>query len=387
MAVVAGDFNFSFDCGNGQNLVENDTNDFTFEPIVTGQPGGGEWWCCKIENSAYHNQTVDFTIEGLDRYNSNHETYPPQPVYSYDGDNWNRVTGATYDDGTNTLTFQITFTATGTEVIVCINPPFTYTAMAAWVAGLSSSDLVVENLGAIDSRNMYLLTLTRDMARQRFKKSVWIFAGVHPTEVWSMWVVKGLVDFLLDGTDAADRLLKEFTWKIFPMVNPDGVYSGTGYENKEGYNIFQDFVNQNTTNVGYIIDALDDWGLVPDMWLDCHCAIGSSYEYFKLHINDAVEGGTDFAIRKNQLALAGCLMNRTIMDATSDIDRSGNGSLANYFFNVEGCLHGTVLEFCNLDPANTITRSIEQGKHVAMAVHDYFMGKGKAANHFNSMRR
>ncbi len=372
MAVGTGDITFSFDCGNGQNLVENDTNDFSFDAITTDQPYGAFWFGVKIENSAYHNQTVSFEIDDMD-HGFFSATHKPLPVISYDGSNWQRISSSSWSS--DTLSFSITFDATGTEVLIFPNPPFTYTAMNSWVSGLSSTSLKSEVLGTIDSKNLHLLTITEPASSNRGKKQVWITGGVHPGEVWGAWVVKGLVDFLLGNSETAAILRSQYVWKILPMANPDGVYQGRGYFNSEGYNIFEDFYNENTTNVTLIKDALDDWPWGPDMLIDCHCAIGQevSTPYNRLHINDEVQGYTAHRIRQTSLKLAEILKNRTVMDNTADISRSANNtSIINHFINNKGCRQALVMEFCLMDPAVTVNSMLQQGQQVARSVHSYF---------------
>jgi hypothetical protein len=381
MAVEMTDITNDFDCGNYQNLVKNDTNDFVLEPIkVDYQPNGTFWWGLKIQNSAYHDQTVSFTIDNLD-INNFMEVYPPQPVYSYDGSNWTRISGAIYDDTTKQLSFGITFPASGTEVIIHPNPPLTYTAMNNWVAGLSSNYHKTENLGTIDSKNLFLLTITDSNGSVRSKKNIWIFGGVHPGEVWGAWAVKGLVDFLLGSSETAATMRRNYVWKILPMVNPDGVHQGRGYYNSEGYNIFEDFNNENTTNVQMIKAAVDAWCWKPDMVIDCHCVIGAPVPYNKLHINDKANGKTDYHMRQTGVRLANILIYRTQMAGTADINRSSNNaSLINYFINMKGCQRALVMEFCLVDPETTIEKIMGQGRQIALAVNDYFAGQ---SGHFN----
>lgn len=50
---------------------------------------------------------------------------------------------------------------------------------------------------------------------------------MHPGETVSSWMMKGILDYLLDPNSAESHLLREhFIFKIVPMLNPDGVIHG-----------------------------------------------------------------------------------------------------------------------------------------------------------------
>ncbi len=59
------------------------------------------------------------------------------------------------------------------------------------------------------------------------KPVVFISARVHPGETPSSYILHGLVSYLRQAKNRqAQQLLKRFTFKIVPMINPDGVYRG-----------------------------------------------------------------------------------------------------------------------------------------------------------------
>ena len=58
------------------------------------------------------------------------------------------------------------------------------------------------------------------------KKGIVITARVHPGESNSSYMMKGLIDFLIESKGEAKNLRKKFVFKIVPMLNPDGVVYG-----------------------------------------------------------------------------------------------------------------------------------------------------------------
>ena len=53
-----------------------------------------------------------------------------------------------------------------------------------------------------------------------------IMARQHPGEVWSSYVCEGVIRALLKDTPESKYLLENFIFKVFPMVNVDGVIYG-----------------------------------------------------------------------------------------------------------------------------------------------------------------
>jgi hypothetical protein len=60
------------------------------------------------------------------------------------------------------------------------------------------------------------------------KPVIVIAARVHPSEVMSSYAMEGVITRLFGGDAEARDLLKEFTFLLFPMMNPDGVVCGFG---------------------------------------------------------------------------------------------------------------------------------------------------------------
>ena len=54
-----------------------------------------------------------------------------------------------------------------------------------------------------------------------------LMSRVHPGESNSSWIIKGMIDFLINDKEPLSLLLREkFIFKIYPMLNPDGVRYG-----------------------------------------------------------------------------------------------------------------------------------------------------------------
>jgi murein tripeptide amidase MpaA len=61
---------------------------------------------------------------------------------------------------------------------------------------------------------------------QKKKPCVVLSARVHPGETNASWMMKGCIDYLTGNSEGAQKLRKQFVFKIVPMLNPDGVIMG-----------------------------------------------------------------------------------------------------------------------------------------------------------------
>lgn len=84
-----------------------------------------------------------------------------------------------------------------------------------------------------DSTDSLVVTALRDGP----KKRIVFHARTHPAEVQSQRIANEAVRFLLDSTELAGRLRREFIFHIVPMYNPDGVEIGHPRWNANGIDL------------------------------------------------------------------------------------------------------------------------------------------------------
>lgn len=51
-------------------------------------------------------------------------------------------------------------------------------------------------------------------------------ARAHPGETVSSWIMHEFINFVISNSQEAVNLRKNFVFKLFPMINPDGVIHG-----------------------------------------------------------------------------------------------------------------------------------------------------------------
>lgn len=65
-----------------------------------------------------------------------------------------------------------------------------------------------------------------EKGRDKEKRYVVISGRVHPGETAASYMMEGVLDFLTGPSPEAEQIRKMFTFKIIPMLNPDGVVVG-----------------------------------------------------------------------------------------------------------------------------------------------------------------
>ncbi|BES91621.1 cytosolic carboxypeptidase-like protein 5-like [Nesidiocoris tenuis] len=81
------------------------------------------------------------------------------------------------------------------------------------------------------------------------KEVIFLSARVHPGETPSSHVLNGMISFLMTRDDPVAVMLRKcFVFKIIPMLNPDGVYSGNYRTDTRGVNLNRVYLNPSPTD-------------------------------------------------------------------------------------------------------------------------------------------
>jgi murein tripeptide amidase MpaA len=183
---------------------------------------------------------------------------------SADREEWRRIEGTSYDDGTLTIRF------TPDEAIVWI----------AYFAPYSMErhhDLVT--VGGLASRRF--LPVARKIARRAGHRlpelgegplDVWLYARQHPGETMAEWWMEGALEKLTDLDDPVARVLRaECTFRVVPNMNPDGSRRGHLRTNAAGVNLNREWHEpsaEKSPEVLCVRNAMDETGV--DFAMDVH---------------------------------------------------------------------------------------------------------------------
>ena len=100
----------------------------------------------------------------------------------------------------------------------------------------TSGICALSSLGnSLDGRPISLLTIGKDSPH---KRKIWLTARQHPGETMAEFAIEGLLQKLLDPSDAcARKLLEGAVFYIIPNMNPDGSVRGHLRTNAAGVNL------------------------------------------------------------------------------------------------------------------------------------------------------
>jgi len=266
----------NFDSGNIGGYTING-NDIEF--VVNSDGLSYEYWT-NFKVSGVLNQQVTFNITNADDVpflsDTEHES---QIVYSYNGDDWYRLTNHSYNIGIYTITE--TFTQDVIQIATFF--PFSYQKMHDYVDWIKTSEWATETvLGSSHlGRDIDLLTITNSSIPVANKKNLYIIGRQHAAEASSSHMLKGLIDFLISDDIYAHGFRNNYVWYIVPMVNPDGVYVGNSRATSEGNDANRDWGNDDTEEVTLVRNHIStiDAGDGIDMFIDWHSQMNDDRWY------------------------------------------------------------------------------------------------------------
>ena len=198
---------------------------------------------------------------------------------------WQPLSGAKYAYDENSATLTVNFTPDRQPLYLACASPYTPARLEALLDRWEDRpEFAWRTIGlSAESRPIYAITLTDQKSENKDKKSVWIIGTQHAYEMAGPSVCEGLISTLLEDSDSARSMLRDYVFNLVPMVNPDGVTHG-GYR----YNMHNVDLNRNWDNqapnpwdrtisepeVASVKRALRDWvdsGGGLEMFFDFHC--------------------------------------------------------------------------------------------------------------------
>ncbi|TMS35557.1 hypothetical protein L596_002936 [Steinernema carpocapsae] len=113
------------------------------------------------------------------------------------------------------------------EFAYCI--PYSYSKLQQFLGNLEARNLPFFKrdllASSVQKRRLDLITISGE-ANNKKPKIIFLMGRVHPGETPSSFVIHGLLQFLISDDSRAVKLRSLYTFKIVPMLNPDGVYLG-----------------------------------------------------------------------------------------------------------------------------------------------------------------
>lgn len=290
-----------------------------------------------------------------------------EPVYSYNQENWQRITDVDYDSAAHTFVFSQTFNED--PVWIAYAHPFPYSRFLLQMARVSDREYaMVQTLSTTaEGRDIRMVSITDPDIPAEGKKIILILTMQHAGEDAGGYLVEGLINFLLSEDPTAQRVRKDFIYHIIPMMNPDGIFNGiTRYNSamEDLNNIWLDDTKAQP-EVSGVKKWAEQWyktGKKIDLFIDVH-------NHSQFHTYHA------FIFQDNSLdSLV------TIMDQYWPIriwHSEFEGSSCAWFFR-QGIPSGTIelsQSRVGENPYLTIEDYLQYGEGTVKGISDYFMEK------------
>jgi len=355
----------SFDSASiGAYTIDNIDNEIDFEVVSDGL--SYEYWT-NFKVSGVEGLEVTFNINNADQvpflYN-NDPSGEVQMVYSYNGEDWLRLTNHAYSDPT--YTFTQTFTQD--EVQIATFFPFSHEKMSDFVDTVSASPWATNPyLGAsYRGRNLHLLTITNTAIPIENKNVIYSISRQHAAETTGSHMLEGLIEFLISDDEYAAGFRDNYVWYFMPMVNPDGVHVGNSRATWLGNDANRDWhpSNTDTVEVDTVRSHLEstDTAYGVDMFIDWHSQMNDDgvWENFIY----APPGNTFFTV----------LSDWTVFDdqSTGGTSCSPSSCTARGYATLEAGL-----PYFNFEPTPHLVSWTEasmrlEGRSAAFAINEYF---------------
>ncbi len=189
------------------------------------------WYYFRVDGARGQALTLDLThLLGEYNYQSGVHavTARTRPVYSVDQRTWHHFTESElrWDDARKELTIQITPTAN--RLWIAHQAPYTnqnWNRFRRELRGAARSEIGK----TVQGRPIELITIGSG------PRVIWILARQHSWESGTSWMLEGALRWL--SSRSGEPMRRDFTWKIIPVGDPDGIARGGVRYNANGYDL------------------------------------------------------------------------------------------------------------------------------------------------------
>lgn len=227
-----------------------------------------QWFNFRLSGEVGEQYVLNINNAGESSYVEGWEDY--QAVASYDRQYWFRLP-TSYKDGKLTIEVELECET----IQIAYFAPYSYERHQDLLAAVQTHPLVsLEHLGqTLDKRDLTLVKVAEDNGSDDTNKpNIWIIARQHPGETMAEWLIEGLLDSLLDNSNATSRqLLEKANFYIVPNMNPDGSVRGHLRTNAVGSNLNREWQNpslERSPEVFHVINKMEQTGV--DLFYDVH---------------------------------------------------------------------------------------------------------------------
>src|SRR4051812_15276923 len=251
----------AFDAGNIRVVKQSGTT-AELEIVNDHMSDFYQWFHFRLAGGGGREVTLKITNCGSSAYPAGWPDY--KACVSIDREDWTRIEGTSYADGTLT----IRFTPEADIVWIAYFAPYSMERHHDLVSTIAALPGVgYRSLGkSLDGQDIDCLTIGEG------KLTVWLYARQHPGESMAEWWMEGALEKLTDEDDPVARLLRrECTFRVVPNMNPDGSRRGHLRTNAVGVNLNREWhapSAEKSPEVLCVRNAMDETGV--DFAMDVH---------------------------------------------------------------------------------------------------------------------
>jgi murein tripeptide amidase MpaA len=252
----------AFDSGAIEVLSVDRAEDIKVHIRADSHADFRQWFHFRLQGAARQPCRIRFLNAAKCTYVDGWKEY--RAVASYDRRRWFRV--PTSFDGEQLL---IEHTPERDSVYYAYFEPYSWERHLELVGRVAESPRVrVRDLGSsVQGRDLSMVTVG-----SASKRPLWIIARQHPGETMAEWFVEGMLERLIDASDAVARtLLAGAALHVVPNMNPDGSVLGNLRTNAAGANLNREWMSpslERSPEVLHVRAAMRESGVAA--FLDVH---------------------------------------------------------------------------------------------------------------------
>jgi len=298
------------------------------------------WWYVKM-NDINQETTTEITLKNRGW------PYYYLPVYSYNQIDWIRFTeDEVSQNENNELIMKKQFNKK--SVWIARFYPYTFSDLENYINTLDGNpNINIQTSGFSQYGDpIYVFKITDFNVSNSTKKRVFMHARTHPAETPPSFLIEGMVNFLLSGTQEASEILSGFEFYIFPMQNVDGVIAGNYrstpltenlevmwyYDVESTLNLTADAPQEVKIIHQYALDLMNDGGPPISMALNLHASNSEAdiRPFFFPHFGNESQGysAVEASLWEKQISFISALATHHGEDMLEPLPEEGGGSFA-----------------------------------------------------------
>ena len=236
-------FDSAFECGSYEKIeltlaektkMPDDSKNWLLEytvyslrdpvnPVDTALAANGRWFYFRM--TGVKDKEIRLNFKNSD---------PVAPVYSYDGNSFERFTKE------ESQFRQISKQFPNDTVYVAYYIPYSFEYLQQRFLSWQETGRVnkLDTIGwSYQGRPIQMMTITDASKPADSKKRIYIHGRIHPSESPASWHLDSMIEQLVSDSPRGKAYREQAEFYIIPFVNPDGVANGMSRSNAQGVNM------------------------------------------------------------------------------------------------------------------------------------------------------